>query len=89
MELRTLQFFSDGEQLRSRQMIRLTNADASYEGRPIALNPAHIVSVFEATDTERRVQTLDGQQYLVTQSYDEILSAIAAWRGTYTQTSGT
>jgi len=57
-------------------MVKLTNAEAAYVGRPIGLNPLHIVAVFEAFDDERRIQTIDGHQYIVSESFQEIMDAI-------------
>lgn len=58
-------------------ILRLTNADAGSQGRPIALNTAYIVAVFSIFENETRVRTSDGEEYIVSESFDDIG---AKWR---------
>lgn len=62
-------------------MIRLTNAMGGCEGKPVALNPAHIVSVYVVFDGETRVGTIIGEEFLVKESVNEVLTALSAGQG--------
>jgi hypothetical protein len=56
-----------------------TNATNGYEGKSIAINPAHVVSCFETPSLNGDVTTIytvTGLTYLVTDSYMESVARL-------------
>lgn len=57
-------------------MIKLTNSMEGDIGKPLALNPTLIEAVYVVFEGETRVQMNGGEQYIVAQTYDEIVAAL-------------
>jgi uncharacterized protein YlzI (FlbEa/FlbD family) len=57
-------------------MIKLTNSMEGHIGKPLALNRTLIEAVYVVFEGETRVQMNGGEQYIVSQTYDEVLAAI-------------
>jgi hypothetical protein len=52
---------------------------AGLENKPVALNPAHIVSVYQVFEGETRIGTVnDPEDFIVKEPFDEILAALSA-----------
>lgn len=53
-------------------ILRLTNAASGEERRHVMLNTAFIVAVYDIFDGETRIRTSDGNEYIVSETVDEI-----------------
>lgn len=54
-------------------MIKLTSSSIGYK---LAINPAHIVSIFIEFEGETRIEVVTGQVYIVSDTLDDILALL-------------